>query len=801
MKKLFLTTIFLFIGGTVLAQPYFNRNIISVTADNEDIRGDLAFADIDGDGDMDVLATMHRKLAWFENLDGMGNYGSQQYITYELDWAHSVYAADFDGDGDLDVLSASMWGNKGLSWFENLDGQGSFGPLQLINSIQSSKAIAADFDYDGDMDIVSITDNHVKLFINSDGLGSFYSGINIASVWSGTNLDVNDINSDGYIDVLASTGNANEIFWLENIDGTGSFGFKQVLSETDDYFTSTSSGDLDGDGDQDVISGSNDGLRSYENLDGLGNFGNMELLSDSIRSLRDIDVVDFDLDGDSDIIFASTTLIGWFENLDGLGTFSDVISIYQLSGWRTYFDIADSNIDGDLDLVIAANYRIALFDNDNGNQNFIIKDELYQSVKPANEIISYDIDIDGDQDVFVGDDSGKISLFKNLNGTGDFEDQIVISQINGTGVDSLFLSDLDGDGDMDLLASSGNSGKFSWHNNLDGFGNFGPAQIISSDISWGWRILATDIDGDGDNDVLCFTNYLDAGVHWFENIDGSGNFEFREMIIQDINFPRSISIDDIDGDGDIDIVVGSENKVRLIENQNASSSEWNIVTMSVNQMGNIEAMLLDDLDLDDNKDLILGGNNGLRYYTNIDLNGNYDEVVEVGTAEQISDITIADLDGDGDMDLATTGYSSHDVIWYENVDGNGTFGPNNLITDSEKWSFSITTADINNDSKMDILTTARFRGRVSWFENSEVLSIGNITVEGFVIYPNPTSGILNIKHPFPVESVTIYNQLGQRVLWFSSEASIDLSNLDSGLYFIEIVDDQQNIAVQRVIKS
>ena len=65
-------------------------------------------ADLDGDGDLDVLSASSDddKIAWYEN-DGTGQFGPQQVITTQADGANSVYAGDFDGDGDLDVLSAS----------------------------------------------------------------------------------------------------------------------------------------------------------------------------------------------------------------------------------------------------------------------------------------------------------------------------------------------------------------------------------------------------------------------------------------------------------------------------------------------------------------------------------------------------------------------------------------------------------------------------------------------------------------------------------------------------------------------
>ena len=79
--------------------------------------------------DMDVLSASFRfgdsKIAWYEN-NGSGAFGPQQIITTAANGANYVYAADLDSDGDMDVLSASGNDDK-IAWYENTDGSGGFG--------------------------------------------------------------------------------------------------------------------------------------------------------------------------------------------------------------------------------------------------------------------------------------------------------------------------------------------------------------------------------------------------------------------------------------------------------------------------------------------------------------------------------------------------------------------------------------------------------------------------------------------------------------------------------------------------
>jgi len=113
-------------------------------------------ADLDGDGDLDVLSAsvIDGKIAWYKN-DGNGDFGPQRVITTSADGAWSVYAADLDGDGDQDVLSASR-NDDIIAWYEN-DGNGGFGPQRVITtSARGTESVyAADLDGDGDQDVLS----------------------------------------------------------------------------------------------------------------------------------------------------------------------------------------------------------------------------------------------------------------------------------------------------------------------------------------------------------------------------------------------------------------------------------------------------------------------------------------------------------------------------------------------------------------------------------------------------------------------------------------------------------------------
>ena len=91
-------------------------------------------ADLDGDTDMDVIsvsspfAISERAVVWFENLDGAGTFGPERALATEPSEADSASVADVDGDGDEDVLVAICEdAYEGVAFYEN-QGQGDFAP-------------------------------------------------------------------------------------------------------------------------------------------------------------------------------------------------------------------------------------------------------------------------------------------------------------------------------------------------------------------------------------------------------------------------------------------------------------------------------------------------------------------------------------------------------------------------------------------------------------------------------------------------------------------------------------------------
>ena len=246
------------------------QRVISTAADEPVF---VSAGDVDGDGDLDVLSASRNddKIAWYKNTNGLGSFGLQQVITTTADGVESVYAGDVDGDGDLDVLSASPWDNK-IAWYENTDGRGNFGPQQVITTEAkwTGSVYAGDFDGDGDVDVLSGSLEKIAWYENMDGQGSSFLSRPLMTTEVNTNYYVSagDVDGDGDLDVLALFRGSwdGRITWYENTDGLGTFGPQQVITTAANTGMSVAVGDVDGDSDLDVLSGSIGKLAWYENL-------------------------------------------------------------------------------------------------------------------------------------------------------------------------------------------------------------------------------------------------------------------------------------------------------------------------------------------------------------------------------------------------------------------------------------------------------------------------------------------------------------------------------------------------------
>ena len=80
--------------------------------------------------------------------------------------------------------------------------------------------------------------------------------------------------------------------------------------------------------------------------------------------------------------------------------------------------------------------------------------------------------------------------------------------------------------------------------------------VVDTNLNYAWGVHIADIDDDGDNDIVASGEYADDVV-WYQNTNGDGKFWTKFYIDNNINYPTGLWVEDMDSDGDPDVVVGS----------------------------------------------------------------------------------------------------------------------------------------------------------------------------------------------------------------------------------------------------
>ena len=381
-----------------------------------------------------------------------------------------AFIVDLDGDGDQDVIAAVFQWND-IIWYKN-DGNQNFTPVVIDNNIKYVNEIdVADYNSDGDMDIVAVGQGSPWEVAYYDNNGSeSFSKVIIDNLNAATYVKSLDIDGDGDLDIIVTARNSGKMVWYAN-NGNSNFGSANQIISGISYISAPHYGDIDNDGDLDVfVSDAQGGHETYAFLNnGSGSF--TQSIIDNTNSLVLSNITDIDSDGDLDLLFTSYSedKVSWRAN-NGNGTFGDQIIITSSLNGAGSGKGVDIDNDGDEDILVAGilDNKIVLFAND-GNQNFT-EMTLATSFGNPQGLRTGDIDGDGDLDVIAG------------SRTQDFIKWIEIT-------DGLIL---------DLDANNSNSYSGSGSNWLDLSGNNNHATFhgnTSFNASDGGHIY---LDGNGD---------------------------------------------------------------------------------------------------------------------------------------------------------------------------------------------------------------------------------------------------------------------------------------------------------------
>jgi hypothetical protein len=316
-------------------------------------------ADLDGDGDPDLLVAP----TWLENLGGSPPEFCERRIgDVARPDSFGIHAADVDGDGDLDAVGSAYAGNlrNVLAWFENDGGSPPvFTEREIADAPETvPSARGADLDGDGDCDVLASTDA-------LGGLGWYESDGGSPPVFTGHALQVDppgspwwvaagDLDGDGDLDVVYTARDAARR-WLENVGGMPAQFVPRAYGPDGPDDVLLSAVDLDRDGRTDVLTAEVGRAVLYRNAGGRPPVFEPCVLATSPYACFAATPGDIDLDGATDVVVRLGHDVYWLENprciadftSDGTVDTRDFLAF--LNAWNADHVSADINSDGALD--------------------------------------------------------------------------------------------------------------------------------------------------------------------------------------------------------------------------------------------------------------------------------------------------------------------------------------------------------------------------------------------------------------------------------------------------------------------
>ncbi|MEQ9301611.1 MAG: LamG-like jellyroll fold domain-containing protein, partial [Cyclobacteriaceae bacterium] len=655
-------------------------------------------------------------------------------------------------------------------------------PTANATNVAANQVVSVDFD--ADTDLSSVTNNTTGATETGDDqilISGSVSGL-IEGTWAlgGDNSIVDFTPAFDYIN-----GEVITVSVLEGVRGIGG----EVPTALTQQFT--------------VVTGGNSDQLTLNNT----SIGTTE---DS----RNVQFADVNRDGFADLIIAdgSTTHIKIFTNDAGAGDpadpFDTSTSPSTVAGGALDRTVSLGDMNGDAypDILVGTNGVISLYLNDGSGAYDGTADYVGSISGNTYAIAIGDIDNDGDQDFIAQHQTEQdIYLYEN-DGTGiNYNVSMIGAGDEYQNPLDLVLGDIDNDGWLDLVVGNSDTNvggsetaQSTYYLNDQAAPYFSSFQTFGSVADKMDRIALGDVNGDNYLDLVAVNARNSSRMVYFENqqsaspFTASSTFGFLQATVT-TGFSNALALGDMDGDGDLDAVVGYDGSGSTMADRvfywdgSAFGPANDTGTLINSNTGNTTGVALADLDNDQDLEVVFVKNGSP---TLIYLNQDIMQVtssVPLANANDVPSNQVVSIDFDSDVDLTTVNSNT--------VGPTQTLDDNIIISGSQSGIIEGTWALGSDNSIVDFTPSSNYRAGeiISVVVTDAVIgAAGDLAVATSFSFRVGTS---SFKGDFVVQSTSLEGVVDGAAAWADYDADGDLDIVVSGWDF------EYNVAITKIFNN
>lgn len=342
-----------------------------------------------------------------------------------------------------------------------------------------------------------------------------------------------------------------------------------------------------------------------------------------------------------------------------------------------------------------------------------------QEIADLKSVLARDINGDGHIDL-IGGDNDRLSWYRNNGSSNPTFSRNALPYPYLSGPASFHVSDLDGDGDLDVIGSFYSATNYLiWYENDGALSpTFTQHTLDDHDFDRITKIDARDMDSDGDVDIVAISDYE---LLLFTN-DGAATPTFSKSVIKDISGTterfESLFIFDDDSGFRMNIITGhSAGTIAIHKNLGSGSFDIDETIVTTNA-GIVSDLTVADVGYGSHLDIVSSSSSystsKISWYNSA---GSHAEITLNSSVNRPESIFAGDFDGDGDYDIISNSRLNGNIFLYESNGASTSYFTERTISTSENGAYNMTAADLDNDGDIDILTT--YGGKTYWYKNME----------------------------------------------------------------------------------